>query len=74
MKNKAGEIKVGVNNMFDKSLGVTQTATSNYYQQETINNLGRYYMVSFTYALNKQLNPMGMRRPGGGGMRMMIRQ
>lgn len=73
MKNKAGEIKVGVNNMFDKSLGVTQTATSNYYQQETINNLGRYYMVSFTYALNKQLNPMGMRRPGGGRM-MMIRQ
>lgn len=73
MKNKTGEIKVGVNNMFDKSLGVTQTATSNYYQQETINNLGRYYMVSFTYALNKQLNPMGMRRPGGGRM-MMIRQ
>jgi len=75
LKNKAGEIKVGVNNLLDQSLGVTQTATSNYYQQETINNLGRYYMVSFTYALNKQLNPMGgMRRPGGGGMRMMIRQ
>jgi outer membrane receptor protein involved in Fe transport len=75
LKNKAGEIKLGVNNLLDQSLGVTQTATSNYYQQETINNLGRYYMVSFTYALNKQLNPMGgMRRPGGGGMRMMIRQ
>jgi hypothetical protein len=30
-------------------------------------------MVSFTYAINKHLNPMGGRR-GGGGMRMMIRQ
>lgn len=74
LKNKVGEIKVGVNNLLDKSLSVTQSATSNYYQQETTNNLGRYYMVTFTYALNKQLNPMGggMRRPGGGRM-MMIR-
>jgi len=73
MKNKAGEIKVGVNNVLDKSMSVTQTATANYLQQETMNNLGRFYMISFIYALNKQLNPMGMRRPGGGGMRMMIR-
>lgn len=72
LKNKVGEIRVGVNNLLDKSLSVTQSATSNYYQQETTNNLGRYYMVSFTYALNKQLNPMGggMRRPGGGRMMM----
>lgn len=74
MKNKAGELKVGVNNVLDKSLSVTQTASDNYLQQETTNNLGRYYMVSFTYAINKHLNPMGGRRGGGGGMRMMIRQ
>ncbi|MBL7858499.1 MAG: TonB-dependent receptor [Cyclobacteriaceae bacterium] len=72
LKNKSGEIKLALINAFDKSLGVTQSATSNYYQQETINNLGRYFMLSFTYALNKQLNPMGGGRPGGGGMRMMI--
>lgn len=71
LKNNSGELKLGVNNLLDKSLGVTQTATANYLQQETLNNLGRYFMVSFTYAINKQLNPMGMRR-GGGGMRMMI--
>ncbi len=73
LKNNAGELKVGVNNLLDKSLSVTQTATANYLQQETTNNLGRYFMVSFTYALNKQLNPMGGGRRGpGGGMRMMI--
>lgn len=73
LKANAGEIKVGVSNLFDKSLGITQTAAQNYLQQERLNNLGRYFMVSFTYALNKQLNPMGGggRRPGG-GMRMMI--
>ena len=72
LKANSGEIRVGVSNLFDKSLGVTQTAAQNYIQQERLNNLGRYFMVSFTYALNKALNPMGGggRRPGG--MRMMM--
>jgi hypothetical protein len=71
-KAKSGELKVGVINLLDKSLSVSQSASVNYLQQTTTNNLGRYLMVSFTYALNKQLNPMGA---GGGrnGMRMMIR-
>jgi len=77
LKGNSGELKVGVSNLLDKSLGITQTASANFLQQETINNLGRYIMVSFTYALNRQLNPMGggmggRRGPGGGGMRMMI--
>jgi len=77
MKGNAGELKVGVSNLLNRNLGVSQTATVNYLQQETINNLGRYFMVSFTYALNRQLNPFGGgggggRRGGGGGMRMMM--
>jgi hypothetical protein len=73
LKNNVGELKLAVVNALDKSMGVSQTATSNYLQQETMNNLGRYYMISFTYALNKQLNPMGGGRGGRrGGMRMMI--
>lgn len=73
LKANAGEIKLGVSNLLDKSLSVTQTTSANYLQQETINNLGRYVMVSFTYALNRQLNPFGggSRRPGG--MRMIMR-
>jgi hypothetical protein len=72
LKNNVGELKLAVVNALDKSLGVSQTATSNYLQQETMNNLGRYYMISFTYALNKQLNPMGGGRGGRRGMRMMM--
>ncbi|HWA36119.1 MAG TPA: outer membrane beta-barrel protein [Cyclobacteriaceae bacterium] len=73
MKNKVGELKAAVVNALDQSLSASQTASSNYLQQEVTNNLGRYFMISFTYALNKQLNPMGAGPRGGGGMRMMIR-
>jgi outer membrane receptor for ferrienterochelin and colicin len=70
LKNKSGELKMAVNNLFDKALGVNQTASINYLERQTTNSLGRYFMVSFTYALNKQLNPMGMQR-GGRMMRIM---
>lgn len=70
LKNKAGELKLAVNNLLDKALGISQTASINYLERQTTNSLGRYFMLSFTYALNKQLNPMGMRR-GGGMIRMM---
>jgi hypothetical protein len=74
LKNKVGELKVGVNNLLNRSQTASQTASANYLQQQTMNNLGRFLMVSFTYALNKQLNPMGEggRRRGGRGMMMMI--
>lgn len=71
LKNNTGELKLGVNNLLDKSLSINQQASTNYLEQTTYNNLGRYFMLSFTYSLNKQLNPMGGRRPG---MRMMMRQ
>ncbi|HTH54629.1 MAG TPA: TonB-dependent receptor [Cyclobacteriaceae bacterium] len=77
LKNNTGELRFTVNNILNYGVSVTQTATSNYLQQVTNNNLGRYFMISFTYALNKQLNPMnGMdrRRGGGGGGRIIIRQ
>lgn len=75
LKNNTGELKFTVNNILNYGVSVTQTATSNYLQQVTNNNLGRYFMISFTYALNKQLNPMnGTNRRGGGGRMMMIRQ
>lgn len=58
LKNNTGELKLGVKNLLDRNLSITQTANANYLEQRTANNLGRYFMLSFTYALNKQLNPM----------------
>lgn len=70
LKANAGELKFIANNILDKNLGVTQTANVNYFERQTMNSLGRYYMLTFTYAINKHLNPMGGNR--GGGRRMMI--
>lgn len=70
LKNKTGELKFAVNNLLDKALGVSQTANLNYTERQTTDSLGRIFMVSFTYSINKQLNPMGMRR-GGQMMRIM---
>ncbi len=72
LKNKAGEIKLSANNLLDNDFGINQVANINYIERTSTNNLGRYFLLSFTYAINKQLNPMAGRRPGG-GMRMMIR-
>lgn len=72
LKNKAGELKFSVNNVFDRALGISQQATNNYFERTVSNSLGMYFMLSFTYALNKHLNPMGMRR--GGGMMRVITQ
>lgn len=68
LKNNAGELKFGVSNLLDRNVSIVQTANSNFFQREVNNNLGRYFMLSFTYLLNKQLNPMG---GGGGGRRAM---
>ncbi|NJM25191.1 MAG: TonB-dependent receptor [Bacteroidia bacterium] len=68
LKNNAGELKFAVNNLMDKALGVSQTTSINYLERNTTNSLGRYFMLSFTYAINKHLNPMGGRR---GGMRFI---
>ncbi|HEY3403291.1 MAG TPA: outer membrane beta-barrel protein [Ohtaekwangia sp.] len=70
LKAKSGELRVSVNNLLDKSLGISQSADVNFVERVTANSLGRYYMVSFIYALNRQLNPMGM-RPGGNMIRIM---
>jgi len=70
LKAKSGELRFSVNNLLDKNIGISQTADVNYVERITANSLGRYYMVSFIYALNKQLNPMGG-RPGGNMIRIM---
>lgn len=73
LKAKSGEIRLSANNLLNKNIGVSQTADVNYFQRQVSNSLGRYYMISFIYALNKQLNPMGGMRPPRGGMMRIIR-
>lgn len=74
LKARSGELKVAVVNLLDRNLGVNQSANINYVEREIMNSLGRYFMVSFTYALNKQLNPFSTMRGRGGPRMMMIRE
>lgn len=71
LKNNRGEIKLSVNNLLDRALGISQSSTVNYVERTVTNSLGRYFMATFTYALNKHLNPMGGMRRGGGMMRVI---
>lgn len=70
LKANAGQLKFSVQNVLDKNIGISQSADINYIERVQSNNLGRYYLLTFTYALNRQLNPMGGGR-GRGGMRMI---
>lgn len=67
LKNNTGELKLAAINLLDRSMGVNQTANSLYVERETLNSLGQYFMLSFTYTINKHLNPMEAR---SGGMRI----
>jgi len=49
LKNKRGEVRLTANDVFKKNLGITQTATSNYYMESRTRTLSRYFMLSFTY-------------------------
>lgn len=73
LKAKSGELRFSVNNILDQESIVSQSADINYFQRQRTNSLGRYFMLSFVYALNKQLNPMGGRPRGGGGMIRIMR-
>jgi hypothetical protein len=73
LKDKKGELKFTAVNALDRNIGLSQQVTANFVQQSVINTLGRYFMLSFTYSLNKALNPMNGREGGPGGMMRMMR-
>ncbi len=70
LKNNNGELSFSAYNLLDRELGVTQRADANFLEQQVTNSLGRYFLLSFTYSLNRHLNAMDGIGRGGGRMRM----
>ena len=74
LKQNRGELKFQMVDILNKNQGLTRSADVNYIQEERVASLGRYAMLSFTYAFNPMGGMFGGGRGGrGGGMRMIMR-
>jgi len=56
LKNNAGEFKLSAINLLDRNLGINLYTYETGVTRSTMNTLGGYYMLSFTYSLNNKLS------------------
>jgi hypothetical protein len=52
-KNKAGQFKFEVHDLFNQNQSLTRNFTTNGYEDVRTNVIKRYFMLSFTYSLNR---------------------
>jgi hypothetical protein len=74
-KNKAGQLKLEVHDIFNQNQSLTRSFSTNGYEDVRTNVIKRYLMLSFTYGLNRMggKNVFGQnqqRQFGGNRMRM----
>jgi outer membrane receptor protein involved in Fe transport len=75
LKQNRGELKFQVVDILNKNKGYSRSENVNYTQEEYVTSLGRYALLSFTYAFNPMGGMFGGGRGGrGGGMRMIMRE
>nr|WP_294988287.1 TonB-dependent receptor [uncultured Sediminibacterium sp.] len=61
LKNKRGELKLTVYDLLNKNVGVNRSANQNYIEDTRYNVLQRYFLLSFTFRLNKAASSGGAR-------------
>ncbi|MFM9909124.1 MAG: outer membrane beta-barrel family protein [Chitinophagaceae bacterium] len=64
-----GELKLKAYDLLNQNLGINRTSNQNYIEDIRQRNLRRFFLLSFTYSLNKN----GLGQGGGGGMKMIVR-
>ncbi|MGC4103416.1 TonB-dependent receptor [Ferruginibacter sp.] len=73
-KKKNGEIKFSVNDLLNQNQSISRTQGENYYYDSRTVVLKRYFLLTFTYNLNrfggKRPQQQGGNQNGGGGNRM----
>jgi hypothetical protein len=62
LKNSRAELKFSVQDLLNKNTGITRSSNQGYIVDEKYNVLQQYFLLSFTYSLNKSgLNQGGPR-------------
>src|SRR5262249_27516955 len=70
LRYNRGELKLYGFDLLKQNVGISRTANQNYIEDSQVRTLQRFFMLSFTYNLNKAgLGPAG--GPRGGGMRII---
>lgn len=69
MKNKRAELKISAFDILNKNVGVSRNVSQNQIVDQSYNVINQYFLVGFTYSLQKS----GLAGGNGGGQRMMIR-
>ena len=52
LKNKKGQLELSARDLFNQGIGIDRRSNLNYIEDVKINSLGRYFMLTFTYALS----------------------
>lgn len=60
LKNNRGTITLKAYDILNQNKGITQTAAYNYIQIQESNTMGRYFMLSFKYRINKEEQNSGI--------------
>ena len=69
MKNKRAELKISAFDILNKNVGVSRNISQNQIVDQSYNVINQYFLVGFTYSLQKS----GLTGNSGGGQRMTIR-
>ncbi len=56
-RKDAFEVKLSVNDLFNQNLGIQRNITSNFVQENTFQNLRRFFLLSFVWNFNKNGKP-----------------